>query len=215
MAARDFTAFLIGGRNLPQVDTGRGPGPCNAYCAIMMLHPSDPVPDEGLVSSNVKGTPTSAVNQNCNPLFNSEIVLRKRTSSIPLVFFSSSDCSNAKAHHLQNSNFSLPLAACDVFQCPARVLQAQWARRGMHTDKPTSTYRSCICTPALCRVQFFCTFRGARVFTGISVLLSLFLLGLFQISRFREASLLCLFKFAVCLDGLSRSNDAILRLCLS
>jgi hypothetical protein len=78
--AREFTAFVIGGRNLPQVNTSRGPGPCNAYCTLMLLHPQEPVPEEGLVSMDVKGTQTSFVNQNANPVFNSEIVMRKRKS---------------------------------------------------------------------------------------------------------------------------------------
>eukprot|EP00283_Hemiselmis_rufescens_P021881 CAMPEP_0173437412 /NCGR_PEP_ID=MMETSP1357-20121228/18013_1 /TAXON_ID=77926 /ORGANISM="Hemiselmis rufescens, Strain PCC563" /LENGTH=242 /DNA_ID=CAMNT_0014402591 /DNA_START=24 /DNA_END=749 /DNA_ORIENTATION=+ len=80
--ARDFTVFVISGRNLPLVDTQRGPGPANAYCALTMLHPGDPVPEESLVTENTKGTPTSAVTAHTNPCtFNSEIVMRKQVTA--------------------------------------------------------------------------------------------------------------------------------------
>lgn len=79
--ARDFTCFVVAGRNLPLVDTARGPGPANAYCALSLLNPGDAVPEEGLVTENPRGTPTSAVTSSTNPvIFNSEVVMRKRES---------------------------------------------------------------------------------------------------------------------------------------
>lgn len=79
--ARDFTCFVVAGRNIPLVDNARGPGPANAYCALSLLNPNEQAPEEGLVTEHPRGTPTSAVMATTNPvIFNSEVVMRKRES---------------------------------------------------------------------------------------------------------------------------------------
>jgi len=70
--------MILAGKNLPNVAGANGmPGPCSAYCSLLLLNKTEQAPDEGLSSRRPAGTPCKVFPSSASPTWNAQIEMRK------------------------------------------------------------------------------------------------------------------------------------------